>query len=330
MSFDNRISGCAFTYAAVVLIVLNSSQRGSALSDLQGGKAGSASLTSGAVNATATAVAAAPSERTASFSPALLCLLILAIPVAGACYFFAGLCFNDLRKRSLRRLMMRMYMTGLQMAVHPLPFGARGARLDPVCEAVIELAMKGEAWGVCYCSAAEREGDEADCPICLESFSRELPPIVIPCGHEVCVECMRRLVGHSVGAERLTCSVCRRLFTSDELHVHGPGAPLPSRPRSPSPGPRPAHPDPAHAPPAPPPAPVVVLRGALLAAPDAAALEGPEADSPEAPKAAAAEAPIPGALPDEPPSAAGPEEGEARGPEKPLPEPAAALLSASH
>eukprot|EP00741_Cyanophora_paradoxa_P009525 tig00001501_g9225.t1 len=170
----------------------------------------------------------------------------------------------------------------------PLPFGARGARLDP---------------------AAEREGDEADCPICLESFSRELPPIVIPAG----TRCAWSACGGwwpLVGAERLTCSVLPALFTSDELHVHGPGARSPPGPRSPSPAPAPPTPTRPRAPPA-----AGARRraaGCPPAAPDAAALEGPSG-LPEAPRRRRRRRPSPGAS-RRAAQRRRPEEGEARGP----------------
>jgi zinc-RING finger domain len=46
-----------------------------------------------------------------------------------------------------------------------------------------------------------------ECPICLEKFSSEIKPLLVPCGHTVCLDCLTRLKKERV----FECPVCRTL-----------------------------------------------------------------------------------------------------------------------
>ncbi|XP_077989526.1 E3 ubiquitin-protein ligase Midline-1-like [Glandiceps talaboti] len=49
---------------------------------------------------------------------------------------------------------------------------------------------------------------ELSCPICFELYS---VPLLLPCGHTFCKECLKKYRATSRGSSTLTCPTCRQM-----------------------------------------------------------------------------------------------------------------------
>lgn len=54
-----------------------------------------------------------------------------------------------------------------------------------------------------------------ECPICLEEYTPEFKPLILPCGHNACFECLNGLVENT----NLMCPTCR--VTHTHINVNG-------------------------------------------------------------------------------------------------------------
>lgn len=54
-----------------------------------------------------------------------------------------------------------------------------------------------------------------ECPICLDQYSSEVKPLLIPCGHTACIRCISSLKKQKI----LECPVCRTMHHNIEISV---------------------------------------------------------------------------------------------------------------
>ena len=54
-----------------------------------------------------------------------------------------------------------------------------------------------------------------ECPVCLENFSTEFKPMILPCGHTICYDC----VVMSLKKEDIECPTCRTVHRGVKLET---------------------------------------------------------------------------------------------------------------